>query len=416
MIRPILTALLGQWSCDPSFEKIGEPLDEKPDMEKAEDISRFADTGIEHPDVNAPDLPGEETPKNHPPQIVTPASLSPHDRQVGVKPRSDGRYLFSFECEDADGDRVRGSARILKDGLSINGSSDYQSPFDTGVRKYVAVNEDEVPSFSHLCWEPTACEDSFGNMTPVNGHQACFDTTDSGVVHYWSFDAITSGPRGFSVADLSGGRKEGILVGNIDGETPGVGGYAVLCDGVNDYIQTPNPGNLGIANTWTVSFWVFVKELKAQGQILASLGKKEPNPTRNSKNYFQIVLQGDNKVNLQYLGDDRTYASFTTANSDLIRLGIWYHFAVAKEVANNLTSMVLYINGVSQTLIGPSNYSPQKDDGDRFITLCKEAGTNAGFFLGAIDEFTLWNVALGPEKIIAECRRNEPIAGRTCGF
>lgn len=337
-----------------------------------------ADAG--NPDVFIP-------PPNNPPVIRR--LVDPENGAKGIRTNAEGRYLFKAEVTDPENDPVSCEVEITKEGVAPS-------------RAEVEVNPDfalspplPIPELSFLCWELTSCTDSHNAETAAGSEEACFYATADGVVQWWPMDALDNG----IFEDKSGVGLDGRAVGTD--LQPGVAGNALHCDGVDDFLQT-EPGNLGISNTWTISFSVYADVLKPEGQTLFTLGRKEPDPMLNTKNYLQMIVQGDQKINIQYLGDDRSYASFTTVNPVLTETGVWYQVTLTKGPENTLESLALYVNGDIQPLAGHQSYSVQADDGDRRITLCKEAEIEAGFFAGRIDEFVLYDFALPADQIAGE--------------
>lgn len=227
------------------------------------------------------------------------------------------------------------------------------------------------------------------------------------VVHYWSFDQLQNGV----FPEYSGSARVGQINGVNPAQAlvPGVSSNALQCDGVNDYVQNPNAGLLGIANTWSVSFWVFA-DSPARNATILTLGKKSADPNLNAKNFTEIRNLGNGKFTIQYLSDDRTYAAVNTVNPVAIE-GAWHHVTVTKSDQNNLAAFAFYLDGVSQPLSGGANLYPQVDDGDRFITLCKEI--DSSFFAGKIDEFVIRNTVMSADAVLAECRRLAP-EGNPC--
>lgn len=222
----------------------------------------------------------------------------------------------------------------------------------------------------------------------------------------WSFDAA----NGQMIPDESGHGREGELRGAFGGLPvldAGVFGSALHCDGTEDYLQTPNAGLLGIADTYSISFWVFAEELRPAAQTLVALGRTEPDPNLNTRNYLEIIPQGDGTVIIQYLANDRTYSSFATV-APALTAGAWHHVVFTKGAQNNLAGLALYVDGAPQVLQGAQNFSPQADDGDRFITLCRQAETHNRYFRGKIDEFVLYDFAMTPREAADECRRDDP--------
>jgi len=77
-------------------------------------------------------------------------------------------------------------------------------------------------------------------------------TNVPGLVAYWNFDEGS----GTIAADSSGNGNNGTLV-NGPSWTNGIKGKALLFDGVDDNVTVPNSNSLNLANSFTLSAWVF---------------------------------------------------------------------------------------------------------------------------------------------------------------
>jgi hypothetical protein len=228
------------------------------------------------------------------------------------------------------------------------------------------------------------------------------DVAAESLVHRWSFDRLENN----SIMDTTGSGRIGSFYGanGLPTLVPGVSGTALSCDGIDDYVQTPDAGLLGIANTWTISLWAYARNTNVVSTIL-TLGRREFNPDLNTKNYLEFDPLGDGFFSVPYLSDDRSYTDIRTLNP-LFTEGVWHHLALTKSDPNNLAAFTFYMDGVIQPLHGGENLFPQIDDGNRLITLCKRAENDILFFNGMIDEFVLRDFPMAGVEVRTECQRN----------
>lgn len=199
----------------------------------------------------------------------------------------------------------------------------------------------------------------------------------SGLVGYWPFDEAS----GTTASDASGGNHPGTLVGGPVW-TAGKFGNAVSFDGVDDYVNIPDPNLIEGSSELSVSVWA------ASNVTL----------TDNSRG---IVAQargggGDNML-LQLRSTDNIAFEVNTggtvrtdANADIADTG-WHHY-VGVYTGNRV---LLYVDGVLQTN-QPAQSGAVIASTNPLTIGTYDSGRN---WAGVIDEVRIYNRALSATDI-----------------
>lgn len=453
----ILSLATRLWGCNPEFEKVGEPeTNALPDsgggsaegeqdvgvVDSYTDVQRDSgktdtkdDAGkpgdkedgpvVDPPDANPPDEP---PPRNEPPTFV--GIVSPNWESV-VVPNAADQYEFIFECHDTPNDLVQGAIFVWKDDNDGFSEDDiiinpYDPPLGTssvdGDRVKVRVPAQNIPPLSLLCWAPYTCEDRHGNETftkfseptedlVVDVDWSCFETLDKDVVHYWSFDAIERNFNGDRiVVDRTESRKDGVIFNNASVRA-GVQGDALQCDGVDDYVQTPEPVPVGIANTWTISWWQFLDRTDGHQQLF-TLRPDNPGSQRNLIEAIAGQSEGDpdyRRIIINYIADNGNSLTFGTRDR-VLNTGTWEHIAMVHggtRQSQDPCNLNLYINGAPTAFaVNPNPSCSVQASFDRFIDLCRQFGRDDRYLRGRIDEFVIRDRAMSRQEILKEYERN----------
>ncbi|SHF40332.1 LamG-like jellyroll fold domain-containing protein [Lactonifactor longoviformis] len=214
------------------------------------------------------------------------------------------------------------------------------------------------------------------------------------VVHY-DFDSV----EGTTVKDISGNGHDAVLKGGAAVSEKGKLGSAVTLNGTNSYIQMPEDIIYGLYNM-TITSWVSPDELGSWVRLFdfGNPGTDPPYP-----NLF-LTLNGNNNTRLAY--EEGTGESDKShVNTSVLKTGVWQHIAVTIDGSK----AALYINGVKaaensgflftpvmtskmqSNMIGKSNYSADK------------------LYKGSIDDFRIYNRALGTDELTALAAGEEPV-------
>jgi len=206
-------------------------------------------------------------------------------------------------------------------------------------------------------------------------------------VGIWNFDEGITGtcPSGKDVCDLSGYGNDGIINGAAySTNTPSGSGYALSFDGVDDYVEIPNPvTNFPI----TVSFWM------------------NPNSLIVSHKAVYIHL-ADGK----WVAGGLNLQGFITggvgigANVSHFSRNKWQHVILSMTAQN--TGKV-YVNGKDVTENRSANWG-------QIGTMSTIGGNGSSFWNGLIDEVRIYNGALTAgeiQQLYAESAPKYRIAG-----
>lgn len=465
---PVLLSLAAKlWGCTPEFEPIGEPKSnlfpgsggtDKKDVGDGDSyIVVVRDSGNPPPAPRRPPPPSPPPPPpardagnndretgpipalNEPPQFG--GLISPSWDPI-VVPNAANQYEFIFQCYDPENNLEGGSILVEKvdNDRQQEGDDILVNPYDpprgtvstaAGGLVTVRVPAQNLPPLSLICWAPYTCTDGFGNETfmeiatrPAAELQAgrdytCFETTERGVVHHWSFDYVETNQN--QVIDQS---ETGDMPGTMGGrlvldEEGGIKSQAIHCDGVNDYVETPQARLVGIANTWTVSWWQYLnrddnEDLRPEddAHVIATIGNRNGD---SPPNWLQFLTTRNRSLMIEYTSSSGGFKDFRTQDGVLDTR--WQYIAMVHTnlVADGPPPFRLYLNGevTPFTQVGADFYRGVQTDTPRYISLCRQLRENSRYMQGGIDEFVIYNRALSWQEIQAACERNAPV-GHSC--
>ncbi len=186
------------------------------------------------------------------------------------------------------------------------------------------------------------------------------------IVGLWHLDEGT----GSIASDSSGNANDGTLSG-------GKFGNALRFDGVDDYVNVPNPSSLHITDKLTVEAWIKPTGIpdKWYGDVVRlGLG-------------YQLCLRGDGKLEIA-LYRSGTWGGWWNSNSAIpIPATNFYHVAFTYDKDGGANNLKIYINGTldAQHTAGPGAL---QSSGDLWIS------PNFWPFEGIIDEVHISNVAI----------------------
>jgi len=202
---------------------------------------------------------------------------------------------------------------------------------------------------------------------------------DNDIVAYWKLDE-TSG----NASDSVGSRT---LTNN--GTTtygPGIINNGAIFNGTTQYLSRASE-TIGISNIWTVSCWAKFNSLGTGIYILAwdtAPGTfNQISLLKNAADQFRVVINSGVANYKDYHGN----TVFTT--------GVFYHLAVSWDGTN----LILYVNGVAETLTKDDDSAVTMTDPPRILNVGGQGGVP--FFDGTIDEFGYWSKELTSAEILS---------------
>ena len=216
------------------------------------------------------------------------------------------------------------------------------------------------------------------NPTIINA-----DSSDLGLVGYWSFD---EGSGSIAYDSSSNGNH-----GTINGAswTSGISGNALMYDGIDDYVLVPDSDSISIGNQdLTISVWIKPLYNNTVNHVILSKVQGAHN-----KEYW-LNFEPINKIRygIENWYDDSNYVTTTTSP---VILDSWQHIAVTFNADSFATE--IYHNGIVQNSIGSIDELPQMLDDD--LTIGIYGGIMKDGFDGLIDEIRIYNRALNPSEI-----------------
>ena len=208
---------------------------------------------------------------------------------------------------------------------------------------------------------------------------------ESGLIGWWKLDE----GNGTIAEDSSGKSVGGTLFGEPEWDQDGVHGGSLLFDGIDDYVFIDGSFRLPV---YTMTLWFRVDGGSGQRDILSAYA---PGVQHG------ILLEVEADGTLRYL---HRYPLGSTQDHDLnlytataYNDAVWHHVAIVKSTVE----MKLYIN--EQQVCSLPN-SSQFDAADVFGVALGNLDNERGLdrlFLGAIDDFRIYNYALNKDEVAA---------------
>jgi hypothetical protein len=216
----------------------------------------------------------------------------------------------------------------------------------------------------------------------------------NGLVGWWPFNGNAN--------DESGNGNNG----TVNGALLAIDRFSYLnkaysFDGIDDYIQTINPGPLGNSNR-SISLWIMTNSNKTQ-QVFG-YGYQPP-----SGGEFNLLLnQLCQGVTIDVHNNYITYNYPVNYN-----INGWNHIVIVfdKNISTKIDGVKIYINGqISSSSIACSN--PINKDIftlDTDIFFGKYQASSSGSFIGSIDDIGFWNRVLTQSEITALYQATIPV-------
>jgi streptogramin lyase len=207
----------------------------------------------------------------------------------------------------------------------------------------------------------------------------------AGLVGWWPGDGHAQ--------DLIGGNHATLQKGATF--APRKAGQSFRLDGADDYMEIPDAPALHTDRELTVCGWFRVDAFPRDYQAVFFKGNT-PDGLQNYENReFALFVHRTGYLHFASTPVNRIGVGQLTFNSgNIISAGRWYHFAAV--LSSERSFMRVYINGELQAEAA-YDYSGIRDTAGPLLFGNSVAGTHA--FQGALDELSLFNVALAPEQI-----------------
>ncbi len=212
-----------------------------------------------------------------------------------------------------------------------------------------------------------------GDFSSSTGDFTRSDSSDDGLVGYWSFDEG-------SAVDYSGNGNDGTVIGatpTSDGHRNG----GMSFDGVSSYVDCGNDSSLNINGEITIETWI--KPISSIMYYARILEKGE----YGAGGY--ILMQHNNIVRM-YLGSPSGWSGYFGAM--IVQQDEWHHIVYTINIAENTSNS--YLNGklIETTYPLPDYYS----NANNFIL-----GSDVTNYIynGSIDEVRIYNRSLSADEV-----------------
>lgn len=200
----------------------------------------------------------------------------------------------------------------------------------------------------------------------------------NGLIGYWKLDEGTGAVAG----DSSGNNNNGTLQ---NGPTWVYGKYgkALSFDGVNDYVEVTQSSSLDIANSVSVTAWVYPRAFPASGIILS----RWYDGTEPDRGIVLHLMPGS--YHFGVIDDNNhLYVPFS------FEINKWYYLAATW---NGSVSRA-YVNGIE---IGNRSTSGSFTNQNLNLGIGSDINPINSHFNGTIDEVMIYNRALSEEEVFA---------------
>ena len=210
----------------------------------------------------------------------------------------------------------------------------------------------------------------------------------SGSVLYVDAGIATSyaGSGSSTWTDLTANANNGTL---NNGPTYNTGsGGSILFDGTDDYVIISNSTSLQVADTFTISAWIYANNLSTRYGIFSTR-------TSNTTGCWQLEVgtggSGVGRVTVTGIG-----TFIIESISNVIASNVWTNICFVKP--NNATQGgIIYVNGLSVSIYSTAAYTILNNSDNKVIG----SGTNLGQnFPGRIANVCLYNRVLSATEIL----------------
>ena len=206
-----------------------------------------------------------------------------------------------------------------------------------------------------------------------------------------------------SANDNSGNGNNGVKYG----PTPVAGkvGNALNFDGVNDYISIPNSASMrsidGSSAEYTIEFWIKTTQ---HGTALWSekgiFDRRAVSSVSGKNHWVQHIYLDQNDAIGSYIYDNSV--AKTLADNSAISDGNWHYIVVTRKGTQFLK---IYVDGVLHKTDSTTS-NPTTTEMTTIGVRRKNTGSFDGWFMGAIDEFKIYNNAQTDQQICESAGKN----------
>ncbi|MHA2275291.1 MAG: LamG-like jellyroll fold domain-containing protein, partial [Candidatus Kariarchaeaceae archaeon] len=204
-----------------------------------------------------------------------------------------------------------------------------------------------------------------------------------------------------NLADSTVNANDGTNSGSID--TSGYIANGQDFDGIDDYIDAGSDNSIDnvFAGGGTITAWIYPT---SWGESLFGRIVDKSTSTLGANGWGFIVNGGGViKNKLTFFRDFSTERGFWYSPTDSLSLNQWQHVVVTYNEDSTSNDPILYINGVSQSILWDDLPSgTPSDDSAQSLHIGKFAGANSRNFDGIIDELHISTIERSADWIITE--------------
>ena len=211
----------------------------------------------------------------------------------------------------------------------------------------------------------------------INASQAGMLT--SGLVGYWTFDGQDTNWGANTTDDVSTNSNIGTMtnMSTTTSPVPGVAGQALNFDGSDDYVDAGNNASLALANSMTISAWVYSKD-GLDGTIAAKC-------LCYNQGLYSFTVSS---AKLRYCAGEDNEFNYIIDSLDSISLNQWQHVVFVRD--NN--QITFYINGVQDS----GGWQGHNAFSDNLSNVLLGGSNSSGY---NSDEVRIYNRALSQSEI-----------------
>lgn len=182
--------------------------------------------------------------------------------------------------------------------------------------------------------------------------------------------------------------------------------YAVLFDGIDDFIQVANNPSLNVSNKFTIEFWLKTdKPAQNWGRILEKGMWDE-----YSVSFYGTSAKIAGSLVVPIPGSTAKMAVTHGPAATALNYNKWYHVALTYDGA----AAKLYVFGKQEYSKALTSVTPRSLTEALIIGAARSSGSTSYPFRGALDELRLWNLARTQQQIAASM--NVRLLGNEAGL
>lgn len=307
---------------------------------------------------------------------------------AAVTGAEDGKKVELVKEIKLNGDQYFGNGYMIKM-TTPNGERNLAIVPYANVGQWYRYGEDAPGKYGSNYNSATRYSYAVWMSSGVNDYPEAPEEESEPVVHY-DFDSVD----GTTVKDVSGNGKDATAVGNVSYDT-GKLGKGISLNGTDAYVKLPEDVIYGLYNM-SISAWINPEQVVNWARVF-DFGNGEASPPY--PNLFLTVHNSSGNTRLAY--EDGTNSHVDTA---AFATNTWTHITVTISGSK----AVLYVNGNKAAENTSFHMLPFQISEMTSNYIGKSNYTADSLFKGDIDDFRIYNRALGSDEIAMLAKGEEP--------